>query len=149
MARVIPYLLLISIIGIFTLTGLRNLMILDWRLPFPSGTATGIMLNSFHSKARAGLCGGGACCWTGLQGGWLTGLAQVRLQRQSRQGPGAEEPRAPVDAPLPPPKGRRVGGAAQDEGADVDVGRLLPVRDLQVVLPGLRLQCVIPLPGRV
>jgi hypothetical protein len=33
MSRVIPYLLLISIIGIFTLTTLRKLMILDWRLP--------------------------------------------------------------------------------------------------------------------
>jgi hypothetical protein len=32
LSRIIPYLLLISIIGIFTLTSLRKLMILDWRV---------------------------------------------------------------------------------------------------------------------
>jgi hypothetical protein len=30
--RVIPYLLLISVIGVFCLTGLRKLMIIDWRV---------------------------------------------------------------------------------------------------------------------
>lgn len=44
-----PYLLLVSVLGTFMLTQLRKLMICDWRLPFPSGTASGIMLTSFHT----------------------------------------------------------------------------------------------------
>lgn len=54
LSRVIPYLLLISVLGVFCLTGLRKLMIIDWRLPFPSGTASAIMLISFHSDVGGG-----------------------------------------------------------------------------------------------
>jgi hypothetical protein len=32
LSRIIPYLLLVSVIGIFTLTSLRKLMILDWKV---------------------------------------------------------------------------------------------------------------------
>eukprot|EP00878_Enallax_costatus_P027358 GHUV01029438.1.p1 GENE.GHUV01029438.1~~GHUV01029438.1.p1 ORF type:complete len:402 (+),score=44.57 GHUV01029438.1:959-2164(+) len=49
--RIIPYLLLVSVLGVFMLTQLRKLMIVDWRLPFPSGTASGVMLTSFHTPA--------------------------------------------------------------------------------------------------
>uniref|UniRef100_A0A383W0U8 Uncharacterized protein n=1 Tax=Tetradesmus obliquus TaxID=3088 RepID=A0A383W0U8_TETOB len=47
--RIIPYLLLTAVLGVFMLTQLRKLMIIDWRLPFPSGTASGIMMSSFHT----------------------------------------------------------------------------------------------------
>lgn len=53
--RVIPYLLLVSVLGVFMLTQLRKLMIVDWRLPFPSGTASGVMLSSFHTPVSAAL----------------------------------------------------------------------------------------------
>jgi uncharacterized oligopeptide transporter (OPT) family protein len=47
-----PYLVMISVLGAFLLTQMRKLMICDWRLPFPSGTASGIMLTSFHTSVR-------------------------------------------------------------------------------------------------
>eukprot|EP00878_Enallax_costatus_P024251 GHUV01025868.1.p4 GENE.GHUV01025868.1~~GHUV01025868.1.p4 ORF type:complete len:101 (-),score=15.95 GHUV01025868.1:176-478(-) len=58
--RIIPYLLLVSVLGVFMLTQLRKLMIVDWRLPFPSGTASGVMLTSFHTPVRC--CGTWDCC---------------------------------------------------------------------------------------
>jgi hypothetical protein len=48
-SNTVPYLLLVSVLGTFMLTQLRRLMICEWRLPFPSGTASGIMLTSFHT----------------------------------------------------------------------------------------------------
>eukprot|EP00775_Hariotina_reticulata_P009952 gene9952-10107_t len=51
MSRIVPYLLLTAVLGVFLLTQLRKLMIIDWRLPFPSGTASGLMLASFHTKS--------------------------------------------------------------------------------------------------
>jgi uncharacterized oligopeptide transporter (OPT) family protein len=48
-----PYLLCIAFGGIFALLGLRTLLIVKWRLPFPSGTASGSMINSLHSSALA------------------------------------------------------------------------------------------------
>jgi len=48
-SKTMPYLLLTSVLGAFMLTQLRKLMICDWRLPFPSGTASGIMLTTFHT----------------------------------------------------------------------------------------------------
>lgn len=47
--RVYPYLLCIAFGGIFALLGLRALLIIKWRLPFPSGTASGSMINSLHA----------------------------------------------------------------------------------------------------
>jgi uncharacterized oligopeptide transporter (OPT) family protein len=38
-----------AVLGVFMLTQMRKLMIIDWKLPFPSGTASGIMLTSFHT----------------------------------------------------------------------------------------------------
>lgn len=47
--RVYPYLLCIAFGGVFALLGLRVLLIIRWRLPFPSGTASGSMINSLHA----------------------------------------------------------------------------------------------------
>ncbi|WIA41031.1 hypothetical protein OEZ86_004669 [Tetradesmus obliquus] len=52
-SNTVPYLLLVSVLGTFMLTQLRRLMICEWRLPFPSGTASGIMLTSFHTANGA------------------------------------------------------------------------------------------------
>ncbi|CAL8462318.1 g1851 [Coccomyxa elongata] len=46
--RVIPYLLCISLIGIFILLQLRKRFIVDYALPYPSGTASGVLINSLH-----------------------------------------------------------------------------------------------------
>ena len=45
----IPYLLVISLIGIFILLSLRKRFIIDYALPYPSGTASGVLINSLHS----------------------------------------------------------------------------------------------------
>lgn len=55
-SRTIPYLLLTAVLGVFMLTSMRKLMIIDWRLPFPSGTASGIMLQSFHTAVGVLMC---------------------------------------------------------------------------------------------
>lgn len=52
-SKTMPYLLMISVLGAFLLTQMRKLMICDWRLPFPSGTASGIMLTSFHTAVSS------------------------------------------------------------------------------------------------
>lgn len=51
-SKTMPYLVLTTVLGAFMLCQLRKLMIVDWRLPFPSGTASGIMLTSFHTAVR-------------------------------------------------------------------------------------------------
>jgi uncharacterized oligopeptide transporter (OPT) family protein len=51
--RVYPYLVCIAFGGIFVLLGLRVLLIVRWRLPFPSGTASGSMINSLHAARGA------------------------------------------------------------------------------------------------
>jgi hypothetical protein len=52
LARIYPYIALTGILGVFLLTNIRKLMIVDWQLPFPSGTASGIMMESFHTAVR-------------------------------------------------------------------------------------------------
>ena len=52
-SNTMPYLLLTTVLGAFMLTQLRKLMICDWRLPFPSGTASGLMLTTFHTGVRS------------------------------------------------------------------------------------------------
>lgn len=49
LGRTIPYLLSCSMIGVFMLVALRKLMIIDYKLVYPSGTATGLMINSFFT----------------------------------------------------------------------------------------------------
>lgn len=48
--RVIPYLLCTSVIGVFMLVALRKTMIIDYDLTYPSGTATGLMIDSFFTQ---------------------------------------------------------------------------------------------------
>jgi hypothetical protein len=62
--RIIPYLLLTAVLGVFMLTQLRKLMIIDWRLPFPSGTASGIMMSSFHTAVSCDVMR--SCCFVEL-----------------------------------------------------------------------------------
>lgn len=50
LGRVYPYLALLVFTGIFVLIALRHLMIVKWKLPYPSGAASGMMINSLHSK---------------------------------------------------------------------------------------------------
>ncbi len=48
--RIVPYLLLISLIGNFIMIQLRKRFIVDYKLPYPSSTVAGIVLNSLHVK---------------------------------------------------------------------------------------------------
>ncbi|XP_071916828.1 metal-nicotianamine transporter YSL1-like isoform X2 [Coffea arabica] len=45
------YLCAISFIGLFVLIPLRKILIIDYKLTFPSGMATGVLINGFHSMA--------------------------------------------------------------------------------------------------
>ena len=47
--RIIPYMFCIGIVGIFMLVVMRKRFIIDYRLHFPSGTATGILISGFHT----------------------------------------------------------------------------------------------------
>ena len=47
--RVVPYLLCISLIGIFILLSLRKRFVIQYNLPYPSCTASGVLINSLHS----------------------------------------------------------------------------------------------------
>jgi hypothetical protein len=47
--RTIPYLLCISLIGIFVLLSLRKRFVVDYGLPYPSSMASGVLINSLHS----------------------------------------------------------------------------------------------------
>lgn len=45
----IGYLLLVTFLGIFALVPLRKVLIIDYKLTYPSGTATAVLINGFHS----------------------------------------------------------------------------------------------------
>ncbi|EFN55181.1 hypothetical protein CHLNCDRAFT_57961 [Chlorella variabilis] len=49
LGRLIPYMFCLALFGIFMLVGLRKQLILKYQLPYPSGTATGLMINSFFT----------------------------------------------------------------------------------------------------
>lgn len=51
LGRLIAYMFCISLLGIFMLVPLRRQFILKYELPYPSGTATGLMINSFFTKS--------------------------------------------------------------------------------------------------
>lgn len=42
---------LIGFTGIFSVTALRKIFIIDYKLAYPSGTATGFLINSLHTPA--------------------------------------------------------------------------------------------------
>ncbi|KAJ9706331.1 hypothetical protein PVL29_001716 [Vitis rotundifolia] len=46
----IGYLFLVCFVGLFVLIPLRKVMIIDYRLTYPSGTATAVLINGFHSR---------------------------------------------------------------------------------------------------
>ncbi|KAL3817872.1 hypothetical protein ACJIZ3_003777 [Penstemon smallii] len=44
------YLFLVCFIGLFVLIPLRKILIIDYKLTFPSGMATAVLINGFHSR---------------------------------------------------------------------------------------------------
>ncbi|KAF5175599.1 Oligopeptide transporter [Thalictrum thalictroides] len=44
----IPFTLVVSFVGLFSIVFLRKTMIIDYKLTYPSGTATASLINSFH-----------------------------------------------------------------------------------------------------
>ncbi|KAL9275297.1 putative metal-nicotianamine transporter YSL6 [Drosera capensis] len=53
----IGFLFVVSFLGLFSLVPLRKVMVMDYKLTYPSGTATAMLINSFHTKAGAELAG--------------------------------------------------------------------------------------------
>ncbi|XP_057437540.1 probable metal-nicotianamine transporter YSL6 [Lotus japonicus] len=47
----------VGFLGLFSLVPLRKVMVLDYKLTYPSGTATAMLINSFHTKSGAELAG--------------------------------------------------------------------------------------------
>ncbi|GER38905.1 YELLOW STRIPE like 6 [Striga asiatica] len=45
----------VSFLGLFSLVPLRKVMVLDYKLTYPSGTATAMLINSFHTNTGAEL----------------------------------------------------------------------------------------------
>ncbi|KAG0476064.1 hypothetical protein HPP92_012513 [Vanilla planifolia] len=46
----IGFCFLVSFVGIFILVPLRKILIIDYKLPYPSGTATAVLINGFHTS---------------------------------------------------------------------------------------------------
>ncbi|KAH9696073.1 putative metal-nicotianamine transporter YSL6 [Citrus sinensis] len=53
----IVFMFVVSFVGLFSLVALRKVMILDGKLTYPSGTATAVLINGFHTNAGAELAG--------------------------------------------------------------------------------------------
>ncbi|WMV30811.1 hypothetical protein MTR67_024196 [Solanum verrucosum] len=45
----LPYLLVVSFAGLFSIVALRKMMIMKYKLTYPSGTATAYLINCFHT----------------------------------------------------------------------------------------------------
>ncbi|KDP45817.1 hypothetical protein JCGZ_17424 [Jatropha curcas] len=54
-AWMIGFLFVVSFLGLFSVVPLRKIMIIDFKLTYPSGTATAHLINSFHTPAGAKL----------------------------------------------------------------------------------------------
>nr|GMC65965.1 probable metal-nicotianamine transporter YSL7 [Ipomoea batatas] len=54
-AWMIGFLFVVSFLGLFSVVPLRKIMIIDFRLTYPSGTATAHLINSFHTPQGAKL----------------------------------------------------------------------------------------------
>lgn len=52
---IFAFLFLVSFLGLFSVVPLRKIMIIDYKLPYPSGTATAQLINSFHTPQGAKL----------------------------------------------------------------------------------------------
>lgn len=53
----IIFMFVVSFLGLFSLVALRKVMVIDYRLTYPSGTATALLINSFHTDTGAELAG--------------------------------------------------------------------------------------------
>ncbi|KAI9083964.1 hypothetical protein K1719_033960 [Acacia pycnantha] len=53
----IGFTFVVSFLGLFSLVPLRKVMIMDYKLTYPSGTATAMLINSFHTISGAELAG--------------------------------------------------------------------------------------------
>ncbi|KAJ8548895.1 hypothetical protein K7X08_029876 [Anisodus acutangulus] len=51
----LPYLLVVSFAGLFSIVALRKMMIMKYNLTYPSGTATAYLINCFHTPKGAKL----------------------------------------------------------------------------------------------
>uniref|UniRef100_M1CLJ2 Oligopeptide transporter OPT family n=1 Tax=Solanum tuberosum TaxID=4113 RepID=M1CLJ2_SOLTU len=51
----LPYLLVVSFAGLFSIVALRKMMIMKYKLTYPSGTATAYLINCFHTPKGAEL----------------------------------------------------------------------------------------------
>ncbi|KAL9224856.1 hypothetical protein vseg_000851 [Gypsophila vaccaria] len=49
----IGFLFVVSFLGLFSVVPLRKIMIIDFKLTYPSGTATALLINSFHTPKGA------------------------------------------------------------------------------------------------
>ncbi|GLJ40569.1 hypothetical protein SUGI_0837370 [Cryptomeria japonica] len=49
----IGYLFVVSFTGLFSVVSLRKIMIIDYKLTYPSGTATAVLINGFHTPQGA------------------------------------------------------------------------------------------------
>ncbi|KAJ7975368.1 Oligopeptide transporter [Quillaja saponaria] len=52
---IIGFLFVVSFLGLFSVVPLRKIMIIDFKLTYPSGTATALLINSFHTSKGAKL----------------------------------------------------------------------------------------------
>ncbi|KAE8099914.1 hypothetical protein FH972_017858 [Carpinus fangiana] len=52
---IISFLFVVSFLGLFSVVPLRKIMVIDFRLTYPSGTATAHLINSFHTPQGAKL----------------------------------------------------------------------------------------------
>ncbi|KAA8547634.1 hypothetical protein F0562_004063 [Nyssa sinensis] len=55
LAWMIGFLFIVSFLGLFSVVPLRKIMIVDFKLTYPSGTATAHLINSFHTPQGAKL----------------------------------------------------------------------------------------------
>ncbi|KAL6652778.1 hypothetical protein ACP70R_011703 [Stipagrostis hirtigluma subsp. patula] len=53
----ISFLFAIALVGPFSIVLLRKVMVIDYKLTFPGGTATALMINSLHGKTEADVAG--------------------------------------------------------------------------------------------
>ncbi|XP_074310708.1 putative metal-nicotianamine transporter YSL7 [Silene latifolia] len=51
----IGFMFVVSFVGLFSVVPLRKIMVVDFKLPYPSGTATAVLINSFHTPKGAKL----------------------------------------------------------------------------------------------
>ncbi|KAH9621150.1 hypothetical protein KSS87_010390 [Heliosperma pusillum] len=51
----IGFMFVVSFLGLFSVVPLRKIMIIDFKLTYPSGTATALLINSFHTPKGAKL----------------------------------------------------------------------------------------------